>query len=308
MNDWSDLLTTALLGTGRRPLPGWLPEGWGTGVPVDAGPVDPAVRVLDLAARHRAVRRASPASFAGPAAGAQTPAPPADRTQPPDAAVEILGDLLVRPNPDLINAWLARADIAGCAVPAVFWTRLARLAAHATAYDRRRLGRALGARGRWFLDQNPDWRRLAADCAPRDVDSPEPVDGDSPRRSATPAAPPSPETVRAKPMTIFNHPDPWPDDVVAAGFAVVGSAALGRKGREFGGRFGGRLPVERYRSIAAAAEYYLLAPEATPAQRRLIKESFVIMEQAAFARVQIERAFAPVPAAAGLSRVEVPDV
>ena len=91
MNDWPDLLTTALLGTGRRPLPAWLPEGWGTGLPVDSGQVDPALRVLDLAARHRAVRPGQPGAVRRTGCRPTKPAPPADRPSPPDAADRGLG-------------------------------------------------------------------------------------------------------------------------------------------------------------------------------------------------------------------------
>jgi hypothetical protein len=209
-----------------------------------------------------------------------------------------LVDLLLRPSPDLVNLWLERADAAGVGVPAASWTRLARLAAHASAYDRPLLGRVLGARGRWFLEQNPEWRRLAADCA-----------GERRRTGSGPApAPPSPETIRGKPLALFDHPDPWPDEVVAAAFAVVGSGGLGRRAREYAGRVGGRLPTRLYPTVARAAEYYLLAPEATPAQRRLVRESFVIVEQAAFARVRIERAFGADAAGQAFRRIEIPGV
>ena len=319
MSDWADLVTTALLGTGRRPLPPTLPPPWGMhpdpdlqpdpdtardpdhGTAHGAAASDPAVRLLDLACRHRAVVRAAPAPARAPGLGGRAPAPPADRTAPPERASELLGELLVRPTPELVNAWLTCAGAAGHGVPAAYWTRLARLAAHSTAYDRVALGHAFGARGRWFLEQNPDWRRLASDGAPR----PETAPGAGP---AARPAPPSPETVRGRPTAIFEHPDPWPGDVVAAAYAVLGSATLGRRAREYAGRVGGRLPLSLYRTVAAAAEYYLVAPDATPAQRRMIKESFVIVEQAAFVRVQIERSFADDLAAAEFRRVEIPRV
>lgn len=305
MNDWPDVVTTALLGTSRRPLPTALPPTW-SGISTDGADGadgadrDPAVAVLALAARHRAAVRAGPVAPVGPAADAQPTAPAEDRASPPPAAVEILGDLLVRPTPDLINFWLTEAEESGCGIPSALWTRMARLAAHSTAYDRPVLGRVLGARGRWFLGLNPEWRRLAADCSPAE---PGTVRGSAEAQRVAVSS----ETVRGRPMMIFNHPDPWPDEIVAAAFSVVGTLALGRKARDFAGRVGARLPMARYPSIAAAAEYYLSAPDATPAQRRMIKESFVIMEQTAFARVQIERSFSPA-AAAQTRRVEIPRV
>ena len=53
MAGWQDLVTTALLGTDRRPVPTGLPTLW-------AGPAtdDPTETVLARAARHRAAARA----------------------------------------------------------------------------------------------------------------------------------------------------------------------------------------------------------------------------------------------------------
>ena len=297
---WSELVTTALLGTGRRPVPNAMPAAW---APPEDGHTDPAVRVLDLAARHRALARsAAPMATVDFPADADRPVPADDRPPPPPEASVVLSQLLVQPSPGLINFWLACAADQGCGVPARHWTRLARLAAHSTAYDRTRLGRVLGGRGRWFLEQNPDWRRLAADC----VAGSERV-GDPP--ALRPAQGASLEAVRARPAAIFDEPDPWPAELVAVAYAVIGSGASGRKARDFAARVGARLPIELYTTLGPAAEYYLQAPEATPARRRQIREAFVIMEWTAARRVEVARAFSVSSAAlVALRRLEIPGV
>jgi hypothetical protein len=152
---WADLVTTALLGTDRRPVPNELPGTWAGLVPSE----DPAKRVLDLAAQHRAWSRAGTRL---PVADPPPNAPAADRTSAPAAAQELLGRLLEHPEPSLINHWLAACGEHGLLVSAEHWQPLAVLAAGHVGYDRRLLGSALGARGIWFLHQNPSWGRLAA--------------------------------------------------------------------------------------------------------------------------------------------------
>ena len=148
---WAELVTTALLGTDRRPL--------------DAA--DPPGQVLHQAARHRILDRLA----APPVVGAPDPAEPAaaptqDGPPAPEPADRLLDQLLRTPDPALISCWLGVCADRGYVVSALHWTTLARLAARSTGYDRTALGASLGPRGRWFLRQNPEWRRLAADAEP----------------------------------------------------------------------------------------------------------------------------------------------
>jgi hypothetical protein len=152
---WADLVTTALLGTDRRPVPIDLPGTWAGLVPRD----DPPKRVLDLAAQYRAWSRA------GTRLQATDPPPRAPATvgtTAPTAAHELLGRLLEVPGPSLINHWLVACVDRGLLVSAEYWQPLAVLAAGSVGYDRRLLGLALGDRGIWFVHQNPAWGRLAA--------------------------------------------------------------------------------------------------------------------------------------------------
>lgn len=160
-SQWADLVTTALLGLDRRPL-----ESWASGTPSDTAPdstADPVKELLDLAAAHRvAALAASPLP--------QCPAPEQAtgvRLLPaPVGARELLAGLLARPEPPLVNAWLGGCVAAGRGVPVEHWARMADLVARSTAYDRGLLRQSLGPRGRWFLQQNPRWARLAESGAP----------------------------------------------------------------------------------------------------------------------------------------------
>jgi hypothetical protein len=153
MPDWTDVVTTALLGTDRRPVPSPLPTSWGTTSTAN----DAATTMLELAAQHRVWSRAGSrlAAVEPPAVG-----PPLGDLAPA-AAQELLGRLLETANPALINAWLAACVRNGQGISPDHWQPLAVLASAAIGCDPGQLARALGPRGRWFLAQNPEWTELA---------------------------------------------------------------------------------------------------------------------------------------------------
>jgi len=153
---WSDLVATALLGTDRRPIPSDLTAAWAVR---DNDDEDAATQILELAALHRSwVRAGSRLHQVDPPLAAPT----SEGSLAGYAAQELLGRLLERPEPDVINSWLSVCADRGLGVWADHWQPLAVLAAKTVAYDRRLLGRVFGARGIWFLEQNPAWSRLAA--------------------------------------------------------------------------------------------------------------------------------------------------
>jgi hypothetical protein len=150
---WEDLVTTALLGTDRRPVPAGLSDLW-------SGPArdDPAETVLGHAARHRAAVRAGARPGSCPPLG---PAPePAGEPAPP-AAQQAMADCLLVGDVAGVNKWLAEAAVQGRMLSAEHWTAIVTLAATARRVDRAGLARALGERGLWFVDHNPRWARLA---------------------------------------------------------------------------------------------------------------------------------------------------
>ena len=154
---WEDLVTVALLGTDRRPLPDGLPPRW-AGPAADPGR-DPTYAVLDLAARHRAAVRAGSGLPTVPAPEA---APAADREPGPPEIQQELADALQRGTPGPVNDALAGLVDQDAAAAPEHWTALATLAAGHPRLDRGRVAAALGVRGVWFVEQNPQWVRLAA--------------------------------------------------------------------------------------------------------------------------------------------------
>src|SRR5919112_5628331 len=152
---WSDVVATALLGMDRRPVPGALVAAW---VFVDASQ-DPATQILDLAAQYQVrIRAGSPLATAEP----PPTAPAMDGPWAPAPAQELLGRLLDRPEPSLINHWLGACVARGHHIWPEHWQPVADLATSTVAYDRLLLARAMGARGIWFLHRNPAWGRLVA--------------------------------------------------------------------------------------------------------------------------------------------------
>ena len=145
---WEDMVTTALLGTDRRPSP----DG------ATALETDPVDRVLGAAARHRVAMRAGrrlesrppPARPPGPTL---VPAPPPAQ----DQIAQHLAQLDIAET----NAWLVQTAEQGLGLSAEHWFAVATLAASTPRVDRRRLAAVLGPRGLWFVDRNPEWARLA---------------------------------------------------------------------------------------------------------------------------------------------------
>ncbi len=153
MADWEDLVTTALLGTDRRPVSAGLPTLWSR----PAGD-DPAETVLGHAARHRAAVRAGARPSSCPSLG-PVPEPAGDLAPP--AAQQAMADCLLVGDVAGVNEWLAEAAAQGRTLAADHWTAIVTLAATARRVDRAGLARALGERGLWFVGQNPRWARLA---------------------------------------------------------------------------------------------------------------------------------------------------
>jgi hypothetical protein len=152
---WSDVVTTALLGTDRRPVPSTPAAAWA----IPATSEDPATQILDLAAQHRSW------SEAGSRLATAEPPPTAPATETnwaPAPAQEFLRRLLDQPEPHMINYWLAACVDRRYQVWPEHWQPLAELASASVAYDRLLLAQAMGVRGVWFLHQNLAWARLAA--------------------------------------------------------------------------------------------------------------------------------------------------
>ncbi|URM89969.1 DUF5691 domain-containing protein [Streptomyces sp. MRC013] len=178
---WEDLVTSALLGTDRRPPP--LPAVAGAGKAGDEGsggeapgsggsgggvPADPAVALLDAAAAQTVRRRAGLLPAA--AAPLPRPAPPDGRPPLPGAAARRLAQLLAGRPPaaggrrgtapdlaELLPQWLAAAHAYGYRAPATALPAL--LDAARARTDLRPQALAFGGpRALWLAAFNPEWR------------------------------------------------------------------------------------------------------------------------------------------------------
>ena len=285
MTVWSDIVTTALLGTDRRPLPSELPA-WAKAAGVGSAG-DAERRVLDLAAAHRIVAQAGRKGHSSERSPAGPTAVPKQRLPlPPPAAERMLDGLLVRPDAAAISHWLGACAREGCGLAARHWAPLAGLAGRSTAYDRAALSVALGERGRWFVHQNPDWRRLAAML---DAVADEPEPGDGPPVLPTPTA----EQVERDPELLLAVADPWPDPLVTAALAGLVNGRMGGKLRTYARTLGARLSHAQYASLGLLAQRFLELPQLGPAARRGVRNLFVEIERAGYDRIEIERGFDP---------------
>lgn len=300
MTSWSDIVTTALLGTGRRPVPAELPP-WAAAAGIDqAG--DAERRVLDLAAAHRVAAQAGRSADASGTRSAGPTAVPKQRLPlAPPAAQRMLDEFLVRPDGTTIGHWLAACARQGCGLDPRHWAPLAGLAARSTAYDRAALSATLGERGRWFVHQNSEWRKLATALDAMAVE-PQPIED-----SAAPAGPTT-EQVERDPELLLAVKDPWPDPLVTAAIVGLVSGRMGTSSGQTGsstgsGRapslrtyartLGARLSHAQYAGLGVLAQRFLELPQLGPAARRGVRNLFVEIERAAYDRIEIERAFDP---------------
>ncbi|MEE4490908.1 DUF5691 domain-containing protein [Streptomyces sp. BE230] len=157
---WEELVTSALLGTDRRP----------PGTPSGTGPDGAAAALLDAAALHTVRRRAG--LLPAPAAPRPDPAPADPRPALPEAARSRLAQLLAdraAPNgsggrrgtaPDLMELlpqWLATANLHGYRAPDAALPPLLDAARARTDLRPQALAFA-GLRGLWLAGLNPEWK------------------------------------------------------------------------------------------------------------------------------------------------------
>lgn len=153
---WEDLVTVALLGTDRRPVPEDLPPTWAVPVGSDG---DPTHAVLAHAVRHRTAVRAGSGLPTGPP-GPVAPADPDPSPGPPELQQQV-ADAIARGGTGPINdALMVLVDLEAT-LASDHWTAAATVAARNPRVDRALLACALGVRGVWFVAQNPQWARLA---------------------------------------------------------------------------------------------------------------------------------------------------
>jgi hypothetical protein len=293
---WDDVVTTALIGTDRRPLPDELPSGWSA--ELDQA-VDPAHAVLSLAARHRAVTRAGarlPSCAPGPAA------PPNREPVASRAAHEILIRLLSPPQIDLLNLWLIAAADHGQCASAAYWTPLATVAARTAELDRPLLSRVLGSRGVWFIEQNPQWARLAKGLRPETKETATNEDVSPPNAAGVEV---TANAIRADPELIMGVPQPWSKQVTLAILDIIASGRLQQRGARYAVAAGARLPLQHYELLRSAVpQMAMQGVHLTPAALRSAREALLALERTVWLRIEMHSAFTGDPIM--VQRAELP--
>jgi hypothetical protein len=289
---WEDVVTTGLIGTDRRPVPGELPVSWGT--ELDQA-IDPAHAVLSLAARHRAVARAGGSLQSCPPGAA---APPSRAPVASGAAHEILLRLLSPPQVDLLNLWLAAAVRHDQRVSAAYWSPLAMLAARTTELDRMALAKGLGERGIWFVEQNPQWARLAKSLQSHAHDEIAP-EADASGREVTEAA------VRAHPELIMGAVTEWSHELTRAVLEIIASGQLQQRGVRYAATVGTRMPLQHYEQLRLAVQHLPRREQSlTLAGGRSVREALLALERMVWLRIEMRSAFSGEPIM--VRRLEIP--
>ena len=277
LRDWPEVVTAALLGTDRRPLP----ERLLASLPGDDVAVDAPAVVLNLAAAHRAAALTTAGTSSCPA-GAVAPAEL--RPQAPPAAQGLLGALLARGEPALVTAWLRAAAQRGLVVGYEHWPRLAGLAARSRTYDRAALREVLGVRGTWLLRQHPQWVVLADDKA-----APPALSGDPAAVLADVRAGVPPAQLLAGAL---GCPDPWPPELARMALWLLGAGALGTNTHRLATQLAHRLPLTPAGEPDGwAAEDLTDAGPPPVALLRTVATSVALVERTVEARAAIVAAF-----------------
>lgn len=289
---WEDIVTTGLIGTDRRPVPDELPQSWGAELDLV---VDPAHAILILAARHRALTRAG-GQLVSCAPGAV--APPNREAVASRTAHEILVRLLSPPEVDLLNLWLLAAAERGQQVAAAYWTPLAMIAARTTELDRAALAAAMGNRGMWFIEQNPEWTRLAQGLRSKAQNGVAP-EGNVSGIEVTAGA------VQANPELIMRPGIRWTNELTQTALAIICSGQLQQRGAHYAAAVGARMPLPHYELLRStvqqiAAQNLLL----TPARLRSVREALLALERTVWLRLEMRSAFGGEPIM--VERLEIP--
>jgi hypothetical protein len=156
---WDELVSTALVGTERRQLPGGA-DGWSR----PAG--DPEATLLDRAAIEVARRRA------GRTAGRAEPLPPARDEHLPRvgrAAAQRLARMLGGDHATLLPEWLDAVAARGLRAPEHLLPDLLQRG-RSERSARPAIAAVAGARGTWLARLNPEWAYLLAEAGDQPLD------------------------------------------------------------------------------------------------------------------------------------------
>lgn len=147
-SEWAQLVTTAVLGTDRRPLPTATP-GWEALV----APTDPGVELLHRAAAVATARRAGVQPELAPTL--IEPAPTDVRPPCPVDAASLLARLLRGEHDVLLPEWFALCELADVQVPAYLIPTLLLRGRRNPAFNAV-VRRVIGARAAWLAEALPE--------------------------------------------------------------------------------------------------------------------------------------------------------
>jgi hypothetical protein len=207
-----------------------------------------------------------------------------------------LARLLSPPQLDLLNLWLRAAAVHRVCASCSYWTPLATVAARTSGLDRSALAKAIGDRGVWFIEQNPQWARLAKVLGSRDGVSRQPEGSDY---DVTENA------VRTDPELIMRAPVPWSIELSRTVLEIVGSGRLQNHGARYAAVVGARLPLEHYELVRSTSGQIATRDQPlTPAGLRSVREAVLALERTVWLRLEMRSAFTGEPII--VDRLEMP--
>jgi len=162
------------------------------------------------------------------------------------------------------------------------------LAARTAELDRAALATAIGDRGVWFLEQNPQWARLA-----KDVRSREPCQVSAQHDVA--AVEMTAEAVRDDPVLIMRAGMTWSALLTSTVLDIICSGQLQQRGVRYAAAVGVRLPLEHYELLRSALS--------APTGLRSVREALLCLERTVWLRMEMQSAFTGEPIM--VDRVEV---
>jgi hypothetical protein len=188
-----------------------------------------------------------------------------------------------------LNVWLVAAVQSGQQASAAYWTPLAMVAARTAELDRTAFAEAIGDRGVWFIEQNPQWARLAKDLRSR------PPDEASPHHRVAEVEV-TQDSVRADPELIMHAGTPWSEQLTSTVLEIICGGQPQQRAVRYATAAGARLPLQHYELVRSALQ--------TPIGLHVVREALLALERTAWLRLEIRSAFTGEPII--VERLEIP--
>jgi hypothetical protein len=210
--------------------------------------------------------------------------------------------LLTPPQIDLLNLWLVAAADHGQCASAAYWTALAAVAARTAELDRPLLARVLGGRGVWFIEQNPQWARLAKGLRPDAKETASKQDLSPPNAARVEV---TADAIRVDPELIMDISQPWSTHVTLAVLDIIASGRLQQRGARYAVAAGARLPLQHYEFLRSAVPRVAVqGVHLTPAALRSARAALLALERTVWLRIEMRSAFSGNPIM--VQRAELP--